>query len=240
MISFTNMEDMMNYMTTQKNAYRINVITKDTDVLDKSERRSLEHINAHKVTRIEELNKLAHEIHTVALEHGFWDVEDAMVKHIAKMHSELSEALQEDRMGNPMLYVDDIDVLERITDPALFDGRKPEGIAAELTDFVIMTIDLMVKLGYDVGHLHDYYYNDGEFYAKDVLKKIDTYKLIYNMHGMLSDTIKRMEKIEPTDLICKIIYIEIWLEYRGVDIWQVIRLKLDYNKSRPALHGRKY
>ena len=46
-----------------------------------------------------DLNKLAAEIHEAAVKKGFWSVEDAEAKHIAKMHSELSEAVQADRAG---------------------------------------------------------------------------------------------------------------------------------------------
>ena len=88
-----------------------------------------------------DLNKLADELHAAAVEKGFWAVDDAEEKHVAKMHSELSEAVQEDRCGRPLLYVDDIEVVDRITNPAMFDGRKPEGVAAELADFVMMVLD---------------------------------------------------------------------------------------------------
>ena len=187
-----------------------------------------------------ELNALAREIHAQAAEKGFWDVEDAEEKHIAKMHSELSEALQEDRMGHPMLYVDDIDALERITDPSMFDGRKPEGIAAELADFVMMALDLMEQLGMDAGELSEEYRIDVRVFSDDACNIAKLYTLVYNMHGTISDAVKRIDNIDEISLIFMILQVELWLEEHGVDLWKVIRLKLEYNKSRPALHGRKY
>lgn len=56
---------------------------------------------------------------------------------IALCHSELYEALEEYRAGRPMEYVDDTETCERITDPAQFNGRKPEGIAVEMADCII-------------------------------------------------------------------------------------------------------
>lgn len=187
-----------------------------------------------------DLNSLACEIHAQAMEKGFWDVEDAMVKHIAKMHSELSEALQEDRMGHPMLYVDDIDALDRITDPALFDGRKPEGIAAELADFVMMAMDLMCNIFVDTGTLSEGFLNYVRCECRDLCSRMKLYSLVLCLHGHISAGWKGDYNVDETDLIIMITTVELWLEQRGVDLWQVVRLKLDYNKNRPALHGRKY
>lgn len=75
-----------------------------------------------------DLNKLAAEIHAAAVEKGFWDVEDAESKHIAKMISELGEIVQADRAG--VMY------------EVEHDGAKPEGVIAEIADFVMMTLDL--------------------------------------------------------------------------------------------------
>lgn len=187
-----------------------------------------------------DLNSIAREIHAQAAEKGFWDVEDAMVKHIAKMHSELSEALQEDRMGHPMLYVDDIETLERIADPELFDGRKPEGIAAELADFVMMALDLMEQLFFDAGELWETYKDEIHESMRTMCSGMQLYSLVCGEHGSLCTAIKCYRDIDGIGFIHMILTIELWLEQHGVDIWQVIRLKLEYNKNRPALHGRKY
>lgn len=191
------------------------------------------------------LNSLACEIHAQAVEKGFWDVEDAMAKHIAKMHSELSEAIQEDRMGHPMLYVDDIDVLERITDPDMFDGRKPEGIAAELVDFVMMALDLFAKESYDFGFAYlncmesveniRYEFAERPLYEMVLLGHEAVSYAHYLSVGDCAECIPWTQVAIPC-----VIAFEVWLNARGVDLWQVVRLKLEYNKSRPALHGRKY
>lgn len=34
--------------------------------------------------------------------------------------------------------------------------------------------------------------------------------------------------------------VRVWLKARGIDLWQVICLKMEYNRSRPKLHGRLY
>lgn len=186
-----------------------------------------------------ELNKLAEELHAAAVEKGFWAVDEAMEKHIAKMHSELSEALQEDRLGNPMLYVDDI-ACGISTNPVDFDGRKPEGVAAELADFVMMGLDLMCKI--------NCINEAASEMMNDIMETIDPNKeigaisvpnLVMIAHFQLSEVVYSQRN--PTDvlglLVAKVI---LWAKQNGVDLEQVIRLKMEYNKARPPLHGRKY
>lgn len=182
-----------------------------------------------------DLNLLAAELHAAAVEKGFWDVEDAEIKHIAKMHSELSEALQEDRCGRPMLYVDDIEAMDRITDPAMFDGRKPEGVAAELADFVMMTLDLCAKEEYALpsGDPHGWVlYSE---FNDDELRVSGIWTLVCALHDELCHIVYDLNGIPK--VICMVYE---WLRVHGVDLLEIVRLKMEYNRSRPKLHGRLY
>lgn len=173
-----------------------------------------------------DIRQLAQEIHEAAVAKGFWDVEDALDKHVAKMHCEISEAVQADRMGN--MYE-----IER-------DGAKPEGVAAELADFVMMALDL-IKMAGIVDRVSEYI-PLAEETAEEM--KIHTYHLptiAVALHmsvcNIVSDT--------PADdkYICAATMITIpdaWLQAHGYDLWEIIRQKMEYNKSRPALHGRAY
>lgn len=186
-----------------------------------------------------DLSKLAAELHEAAVKKGFWNVHHAESRHIAKMHCELSEAIQEDRCGRPMLYVDDIEVEAQITDPAMFGGRKPEGVAAELADFVMMALDYLVHVGVDfsedVGDVFAECYIDPEL-RKEV-KDHDLCEIVNVLHSCVVDT---DEDGDVSTLIGSILAVCAWLEVRGCDLWEVIRIKMEYNKSRPALHGRAY
>lgn len=173
-----------------------------------------------------DLNKLAEELHAAAVEKGFWDVEEALNKHIAKMHSELSEAVQADRIG--MMYD-----MER-------DGAKPEGVAAELADFVMMALDcfeygnvtkLVSKVYYE--HLNE---------VEKVVKNATLPVLVNELHESVTKSHSSKIGFEET-LIATLFMVvapEAWLKARGYDIWDIIRQKMEYNRSRPALHGRLY
>lgn len=169
-----------------------------------------------------DLNKLAAEIHAAAVEKGFWDVEDAEEKHLAKMISELGEVVQADRAG--IMY------------EVEHDGAKPEGVVAELADFVMMLMDLQMHF-------------DNEFPEDDIEswnEAEDTEALVgetaYNLATLLAMNLFDSWHLSDDDPTLVMVYLSYkWCKLHGYDIWQVIRQKMEYNKkSRGYLHGRLY
>ena len=168
------------------------------------------------------LPQLAQEIHAAAVEKGFWDVEDAIEKHCAKMISELGEVAQADRAG--VMYE-----IER-------DGGKPEGVVAELADFVMMTMDMYMHL------LGTFPSDDIETWNEnaEAVKPL-TELPVYMLVGSLTSTFVALCHVCDNSPMLQIVYaVYKWLQARDYDLWEIIHQKMEYNKSRPALHGRAY
>mgnify|MGYP001077690833 FL=1 len=109
------------------------------------------------------INELAKEVHENAVAHGWWEKPPTLPEALCLIHAELSEALEEYREGNPLIYgtcalaAEDCKfsgVCDRVGRPGEGEGIdgpcKPEGIAVELADVILRTLDLMAALGVDV------------------------------------------------------------------------------------------
>ena len=112
-----------------------------------------------------EIKDIVQKAHDNAVKHGFWDPPLPFGTAIALIHSELSEALEEERAGRPLVWYhctegdqslpcDPADETECFQygheDTCQYRNRKPEGVAVELADAVIRIADLCGHLGIDL------------------------------------------------------------------------------------------
>lgn len=109
------------------------------------------------------INQLAKEVHDNAVAHGWWDKPPGLPEPLCLIHAELSATLREYQDGAPLIYgtcalaAEDCKfsgVCDRVGRPGEGEGIdgpcKPEGIAVELADVILRTLDLMAALGVDV------------------------------------------------------------------------------------------
>ena len=86
---------------------------------------------------VDAIGDIAHEIHAIAREHGWWEQDRNFGEMIALMHSELSEALEYDRKGNkPSDHIPDF-----------------SGVEEEFADVIIRILDTSHQRGFCLGEV---------------------------------------------------------------------------------------
>jgi NTP pyrophosphatase (non-canonical NTP hydrolase) len=139
---------------------------------------------------------------------------------------ELSEAIEASRDGyaNDEIYYD-------VTEPG-----KHEGVPVELADCVIRIMDYTAREGIDIGdYIINYDFSSFPSLTSLVMECHQDLAAAFRSHGWC-DT----KGDEDAYLGNCISTIEDWLKFIGVDLEEVIRLKMEYNKTRPYKHGKKF
>lgn len=201
------------------------------------------------------LNEWAAEIHANAQEHGWWDNGPRSTEEIASLIiSEWSEALEEYRADKPMVYYEctrGLGGIDCFGHPSVEEGaicireadrychyrrEKPEGIAVELIDGCIRILDYMATVwdAKEPGQYNLIRQFDNEVSNCEVPKL--TFLLTkYTIHAYDCDP----EKLEHGMLLGIIATVYGWLLAHHIDFEDVLRLKHEYNKTRPYRHGGK-
>lgn len=191
------------------------------------------------------IKDIAREIHKNAKEHGWWDGKREFGELIALCHSELSEALEEYRAGNPPCKI-----------YYRYD-KKPEGIPMELADVIIRILDMCehYEFGYDKNiklFREDSKKTGTLLKRRQEMEKTfgehinECHKRLTYWHDVYIDCVKLADVGVPADiaktelkLADLLNYIFDVCEYYGINIEDAIKEKHEYNKTRPYRHGGK-
>lgn len=118
---------------------------------------------------MKDINELALEINDTAVDHGFWAVPRNLGEMLMLATSELSEALEADRSGEPAVWfrhsstcIETLRGIEgaKLVPPGTADcvcNAKPEGALVEIMDCVIRCLDTAQNMAsstqYTVGEI---------------------------------------------------------------------------------------
>ena len=196
----------------------------------------------YRLYNAETLNRYAKDCHERAVDKGFWDGTHSVGHYLMLVISELSEAVEADRIGKwAKLDHDTIDTLQRIEGAPYaqtFLREVKDTVEDEIADAVIRLLDLLgwmlkdralseKEVETDLGV--SAFYIDGEMTLADALWPIVQEACCHC--GKYAHRYAILYSIKSLELLC---------ERLGIDLMAHIELKLKYNETRPRLHGKKY
>lgn len=185
-------------------------------------------------------NELAREIHENAVAHGWYEKPISEYEYAALFHSEISEAFEEYRDGMPDVYWN-CGVTGEICAPAsecdceyygaewecTHRNQEPHGIAIELIDLAIRLLDYAGAKEWDI---------DATKTMIDEIKE-DFVSLKNAQHAMVYMLVDGA--YEPDVVRALLDSISCYCASNGLDFESLLRLKHEYNKTRPYRHGGK-
>lgn len=186
------------------------------------------------------LIRYAKDCHQRAVAKGFWDEFHSVGHYLMLVISELSEAVEADRIGKwAKLTPDTIDTLQRIAGAPYaqeFLREVKDRVEDEIADAVIRLLDLlgwMIESGTPLVGID---YVRGEFGNTTPPKDLTDALLRIVCSSVLP--LSFCSTLEA--VLAPIKSLEQLCDHLGIDLMAHIELKLKYNATRPALHGKKY
>jgi len=187
------------------------------------------------------LNRYAKDCHQRSVAKGFWGELHTFGHYLMLAFGELHEAIEADRLGKwAKLDPDTIDTLQRIEGAPYaqeFLREVKDTVEDEIADAVIRLLDLLGCL-LDGRELQAWHVNClDSVYGEDGIPPMLTEALIPIVET-LCDADANCDT--TTGILYSIKSLELLCDRLGIDLMAHIELKIKYNATRPAKHGKKY
>ena len=185
------------------------------------------------------LNEMAAEVKAVNDEKGWHDKPRTHYALIALLHSEVSEALEAYRLWGFADATEYFKLGPKGSYPAL--NPKPEGVGSELADVLIRWLDmgwdaLHLDLDAEVDKRHGMYGINVDFMDAAGIMHMHLSRVLYaidsNLFGEDDEEVAKY-------FVAIYRYLVQWADHLGIDLAAEYRRKLDYNKTRPFMHGKR-
>ena len=195
----------------------------------------------YRLYNVDTLNRYAKDCHQRAVAKGFWGQKHTIFHHLMLVVSELCEAVEADRLGKwARLDHDTIDTLQRIEGAPYaqtFLREVKDTVEDEIADAVIRLLDLLGCLLKGVELTQEELNMVPAAYDNDTPPNMLTDALFVVVSGSVYAISRDKEFIS---VLSPIKSLENLCDHLGIDLMTHIELKLKYNETRPALHGKKY
>lgn len=186
------------------------------------------------------LKRYAKDCHQRSVAKGFWDVPHSIGHSLMLAYGELHEAIEADRIGKwAKLDHDTIDTLQRIEGAIYaqeFLRLVKDSVEDEIADAVIRLLDLLgwiIESGATLVGLDNV---RGEYENTAPPKELTDALL-----RVVCSSVLPLSFCSTLDaVLAPIKSLEQLCDHLGIDLMTHIELKLKYNETRPALHGKKY
>ena len=194
----------------------------------------------YRLYNAETLNRYAKDCHQRSVAKGFWDVPHSVGHCLMLAYGELHEAIEADRIGKwAKLTPEAVKNLRVVSDGAFtkaFLWFVKDTVEDEIADAVIRLLDLLGWMIESGGPLVSIDYVRGEFgntappkeFTDALLRVVCSSVLPFSFCSTLDAVLAPIKSLEQ---LC---------DHLGIDLMTHIELKLKYNATRPALHGKKY
>ena len=186
------------------------------------------------------LNRYAKDCHQRAVAKGFWDEPHSNSHYFVLADCELSEAVEADRIGRwAKLTPEQIEELRGLDGAAYaqaFLRLVKDAVEDELADAVIRLADLYGRLLEEKPRLQNKRLEDEYVPSEEHLAELPLTKAICRAKCILFDTAWADHSIIRRAVLRIVTY----ASAIGIDLMTHIELKLKYNETRPAKHGKKY
>lgn len=196
------------------------------------------------------INHFAEEACKLAEEKGLWvDKGDDLKTALSLIHCEWSEALQEARAAKPMVYYRGAGSEEAECN---LKDAKPEGIAVELVDGIILICSMMHRYGckfneYDTDEFIDTIPEKWGVFPLLYIKKMRLPWLVFYLHELTSKVNANFQNggvggtsgaLEPLRVAAGLAWI--WIELHDLDPEKILMEKHRYNITREYRHGKEF
>ena len=177
----------------------------------------------------QQLTALRDECYKIACEHGFHDEQYSERHYLCLVITELGEAVEADRKGRHADLASFNEVINGFACEIAFDGYIKDTVEDELSDAAIRILDLAGANGDTFPSFSSEPYKRDEGMC-DYFKSKSFTESIYEI----------CEDIFTTGYDVALYDLFTLAEVMGFDLMEHIRLKMEYNKTRERIHGKKY